>query len=316
MNKGIFIWNLAVEGKEYSTPEALASELKAGGFGHALLKVTDGTRKFGIYNGVDILPKYIKALRDAGITVWGWGYVYGTYPTGEASTITERLSTLGLNLFAVDAESEYKNKPTQARSFMKALRAGQPAATFALSTFRFPSLHRDFPFNEFLAECDLVMPQVYWEGATNAGQQLQRCVKEYKELTSLPIAVTGAAYKSTVVSWLPTASQEIEFYETAKGLGLEMVNFWEWQCAKKINLWQTLMALEGDTEPVEEPEDTNPGYNNQDEIRAIVRDEVEKVLSEATATILTDSIRMLVREEMKVLVDALTLTLSQWARGL
>ena len=135
-----------------------------------------------------------------------------------------------------------------------------------------------------------------------------------QEKTVLPIAVTGAAYKSTTVTWRPTAEQIKEFHETAEELNIDQVNYWEWQCAKKINLWQTLMGLKGShTEPVEE--DTNPDYYNQDEIRAIVREEVEKVLSEATATILTDSIKMLVRDEMKVLVDALILTFSQWEKG-
>lgn len=317
MNKGIYVWNLAIWDKEaqraieYSTPEKLADELKAGGFGHVLLKVCDGTARFGVINGVDYLPEYVTALKAAGIDVWGWGYVYGNYPAGEAAVAIERCRELGITNFVVDAEAEYKNKPAAARTYMTAVRKGLPDAVLALSTFRFPTYHKEFPFREFAEQCNLMMPQVYWEGARNAGEQLKRCVKEYKDLTNLPLAVTGAAYKSTSVTWQPTAAEVQEFYKTADELGLEMVNFWEWQCAKKINLWQTLMALE--SEPVEEP-DTNPDYISEEAIRAIVKEEVEKILSEATATILTDSIKMLVRDEMKVLVDALTLTLSQWAR--
>jgi hypothetical protein len=322
LNKGIYVWNVAYKDgdvvKEYSSPEGLAAELKAGGFGHALLKVCDGTARFGVINGVDYLPEYVKAIKAAGIAVWGWGYVYGTYPAGEAAVAIERCKELGLSMFVVDAEAEYKNKPYQARTYMTAVRKGLPDAVLALSSFRFPTYHREFPFREFAEHCNLMMPQVYWEGAKNAGDQLRRCVSEYTDLGfGLPIAVTGAAYKSTSVSWQPTAGEVQEFYQVADEMGLEMVNFWEWQCAKKINLWQTLMALEGEvTEPDTNPEDNNPDYISEDEIRTIVRDEVEKILSEATATILTDSIKMLVREEMKVLVDALTLTLSQWEKGL
>lgn len=305
MNKGVYVWNLAIWDKEaqrayeYSTPLELAQELKQGGFGHVLLKVTDGTARFGVINGVDYLPEYVSALRTAGIDVWGWGYVYGNYPAGEAAVAVERCKELGITKFVVDAESEYKNKASQARTYMTALRKGLPGATLALSTFRFPSYHREFPWREFAEQCNLMMPQVYWEGARNAGDQLRRCVSEYTDLGfGLPIAVTGAAYKSTSVTWQPTAAEVQEFYKTADELGLEMVNFWEWQCAKKINLWQTLMALKG-TEPVEEP-DTNPDYYNDDLIRAIVRDEVEKILSESTAAILTDSIKMLVRDEIRL----------------
>ena len=326
MNKGVYVWNLAIWDKEaqraieYSTPEKLTAELTAGGFGHVLLKVCDGTARFGVINGVDYLPEYVSALKAAGIAVWGWGYVYGNYPAGEAAVAVERCRELGLSMFVVDAETEYKNKPYQARLYMEALRRGLPNAVLSLSSFRFPSYHREFPFKEFAQDCDLMMPQVYWEGAKNAGDQLRRCVQEYTDLgLKLPIAVTGAAYKSTSVTWQPTAGEVQEFYKTADELGLEMVNFWEWQCSKRVGLWSTLMALEGDTEP-----DTNPDYYNQDEIRVIVREEVEKILSESTATILTDSIKMLVRDEMKVLVDALTNALtslplqgaarSQWAK--
>jgi hypothetical protein len=303
MNKGVYVWNLAVWDKEaqraheYSTPLELAQELKQGGFGHVLLKITDGTARFGVINGVDYVPEYITALRAVGIEVWGWGYVYGNYPAGEAAVAVERCRELGITNFVVDAEAEYKNKPAAARTYMTAVRKGMPDAVLALSSFRFPSYHREFPFREFAEQCNLMMPQVYWEGAKNAGDQLRRCVQEYTDFGfGLPIAVTGAAYKSTSVTWQPTAAEVQEFYQVADELGLEMVNFWEWQCAKKINLWQTLMALGGNTEPVEE--DTNPDYYNDDRIRAIVRDEVEKILSESTAAILTDSIKMLVRYEI------------------
>lgn len=321
MNKGVYVWNLAIWDKEaqrtieYSTPEKLADELKAGGFGHVLLKVCDGTARFGVINGVDYLPEYVAALRAAGIDVWGWGYVYGNYPAGEAAVAVERCKELGLSKFVIDAEAEYKNKASQARTYMTAVRKGLPDAVLALSSFRFPTYHREFPFREFAEHCNLMMPQVYWEGARNAGDQLRRCVSEYTDLGfGLPIAVTGAAYKSTSVTWQPTAGEVQEFYKTADELGLEMVNFWEWQCAKKINLWQTLMALEGEVntepDPDTNPDDNNPDYISEDEIRTIARDEVEKILSEATATILTDSIKMLVRDEMKVLVDALIVALS------
>lgn len=294
MNKGIFVWNLAVWDKEaqrayeYSSPEGLANELKAGGFGHALLKVCDGTARFGVLNGVDYLPEYVTALKAAGIAVWGWGYVYGTYPAGEAAVAVERIRELGLSFFVVDAETEYKGRKEQAKTYMDTLQKEAGTTIFALSSFRFPTYHPEFPWREFLDRVDMVMPQVYWEGATNAGEQLKRCVKEYKALTNLPIAVTGAAYKSTSVTWRPTAEQIKEFHATAEEVNIEQVNYWEWQCAKRIGLWDTLMALGGDTEPIEEPE-------------PVVSDE---------------HIRAIAREEMKVLVDALTLTLSQWARGL
>lgn len=318
MNKGIYIWNLAVWDKdrkiatEYSTPEELASELTTGGFGHVLLKITDGIVYHNLLpNKVDYASKYISVLRDAGIDVWGWGYAYGYLPDIEAAVAIDRCKMLGITNFVIDAEGQYKDRNSQATAYMIALRRGLPNVKFTLSTFRYPTYHMEFPFKEFAEYCDYMMPQVYWEESTDSAAQLVRSMNEYKEFGVPLIGATGAAYRTS--KWLPTATQIKQFYEEAKLLGLEMVNYWEWQCAKKIGLWQTLMALEGDanTEP-----DTNPDYISEEAIRAIVREEVEKILSEATATILTDSIKMLVRDEMKVLVDALTLTLSQWEKEL
>lgn len=301
MNKGLWIWQLAVWDKdtqranEISTPEKLVALLKRGKFGHVLVKVTDGTLKFNKF-APDYADIYIKAFRQAGIDVWGWGYVYGTYPTGEAAVAIERCKELGLTQYVIDAEEEYKYKPSQAATYMAALRKGLPNAKLALSTYRFPEYHREFPFKEFMQGCDLVMPQVYWEDAHNPASQLAQCISEYKALGfNLPLVPAGAAYKSTSVVWQPTAGEVKEFYQAAVDSGLTACNFWEWQCAERLGLMEVLVGLKNaNTEPVVEPvdePDTNPDYYNQDEIRAIVR------------------------EEMKVLVDALTVTLSQWARG-
>ena len=186
---------------------------------------------------------------------------------------------LGITNFVIDAEGQYKDRNSQATAYMIALRKGLPNVKFTLSTFRYPTYHMEFPFKEFAEYCDYMMPQVYWEESTDSAAQLVRSMNEYKEFGVPLIGATGAAYRTS--KWLPTATQIKQFYEEAKQLGLEMVNFWEWQCAKTIGLWQTLMGL--DTEPIEEPGDTNPGYNNpdyisEDEIKQLVRYEIGLVL--------------------------------------
>lgn len=291
MNKGIYIWNLALWDKEtktateYSTPEELASELTAGGFGHVLLKITDGIVYHNrLPNQVDYASKYIPVLRNAGIDVWGCGYAYGYLPAVEASVAIERCKMLGITNFIIDAEGQYKDRNSQATSYMIALRKGLPNVKFTLSTFRYPKYHMDFPFKEFAAYCDYMMPQVYWEESTDSASQLVRSVNEYKEFGVPLIGATGSAYKTT--RWMPTATQIKQFHEEAELLDLEMVNYWEWNCAKEIRLWDTLMKLKGNGELPEDPGNINPSYYLTDkEIEELVRFEIRAAFDKLSESI-------------------------------
>lgn len=291
MNKGIYIWNLALWDKEtktateYSTPEELASELTTGGFGHVLLKITDGIVYHNrLPNQVDYASKYIPILRNAGIDVWGWGYAYGYLPAVEASVAIERCKMLGITNFIIDAEGQYKDRNSQATSYMIALRKGLPNVKFTLSTFRYPKYHMDFPFKEFAAYCDYMMPQVYWEESTDSASQLVRSVNEYKEFGVPLIGATGSAYKTT--RWMPTATQIKQFHEEAELLDLEMVNYWEWNCAKEIRLWDTLMKLKGNSESPEDPGNINPAYYLTDkEIEELVRSEIRTAFDKLSESI-------------------------------
>jgi hypothetical protein len=144
----------------------------------------------------------------------------------------------------IDAEKEYKasGKKSAAKRFMSQLRSACPNLTIALSSFRYPSLHPQIPWSEFLNECDLNMPQVYWMKAHNPGDQLTRCVNEFRaKIPSRPIVPTGAAFRE--FGWKPTDAEVQEFFIKAKELNLSAVNFWEWSDARSGNLpgvWETI----------------------------------------------------------------------------
>ena len=137
--KGIFIWQ--VQECEGGDAQQIVAQAQAAGLGHVLIKVTDGTSSFPGVAHEAVTAAAINALQTAGLDVWGWGFVYGDDPLGEADIAIQRVISLGLRGFVIDAEGQYRDKPLgTATQYMNRLRAGLPGAPLALSSFRFPSV--------------------------------------------------------------------------------------------------------------------------------------------------------------------------------
>ncbi len=242
--KGFFTWKIPnCEGGDAS---AIASLARESDLTHMVLKVADGTM---IYNGnwgdqKDYTTPVVSALRANGIKVWGWHYIYGDNPTSEANVAIQRIRQYNLDGYVLDVEKEYKlsGKRSAAKKFMTLLRAANPKLSLALSSYRYPSLHPQIPWKEFLEQCDVIMPQVYWMRAHNPGDQLDRTVREYQHLaTSLPIIPTGAAFRE--YGWMPTEGEVLEFIHKAREMNLSGVNFWEWSDARSGTIpgvWETI----------------------------------------------------------------------------
>jgi hypothetical protein len=259
--KGFFTWRL--EATESGNSARIAAFAKAASLTHVLIKIADGivSTNIDLINNIDYALLVSQALRAQGIQVWGWHYVYGDSPVVEASRALQRIRQLDLDGYVVNAEVEYKKpgRGTAARRYMEALRAGCPDLPIGLSSYRYPSLHRAFPWREFLDYCTYSMPQVYWMQATNSGQQLIRTVREYQSMTPYrPIIPTGSAFRE--FGWTPTVPEVIEFMQTAKSLNLTGVNFWEWTHARTRipGMWEAIHDFRWD--PVSDSRDIAERY--------------------------------------------------------
>jgi hypothetical protein len=243
--KGIWIWNvLNCERGNYA---AIADLACAADLSHLLVKIADAARPFNVTAfKEDLVAPLAKALRAVGIQVWGWHYVYGVDPEGEARQAIARMKQLGLDGYVIDAEGEFKapGKAKAAARFLSNLRAGLPKGIpVALSSYRFPEFHPEFPWKPFLDSVDLVMPQVYWEQSHNPAEQLRRSVTELRALNPhLPIVPTGAAYKRGV--WAASPGDVRAFLDQAKALDLAGANFWSWDNAR-ANLPAVFDAVAG-----------------------------------------------------------------------
>jgi len=226
--KGYYLWKIPYV--EKGNPVAITERALEAGLSHMLIKVADGDN--WPYNveresGVDLIPPLRDLLWEAGLQVWGWHYVRGDNPIGEARLAIERMKALNLDGYVVDAEEEYKQpgKSLAAKRFMRELRAEFPDLPMALSTYRYPHLHRTFPFETFLESCDYAMPQVYFEQAHNPESQLERCVDQYLAFRpARPILPTGPTYSHA--GWTPTGEDVTRFLARAKEMGLGAANFW------------------------------------------------------------------------------------------
>lgn len=227
--KGMMIWK--IPNCESGSASAIANLAQAANFSHVLIKIADGSVAYNRNKttGEDYIPAVVSALRAKGIGVWGWHYVYGYDPLGEASIAVSQMKKYSMDGYVIDAEVEYKlaGRAAVADTYMSSLRAGLPSTPVALCSFRWPTYHPQFPWVNFLNKCDYNMPQVYWMGATDAGAQLTRSLNEFKNISPFrPIIPMGPAFKES--NWYPTVSEVQQFLDTAKSLGMSAANFFSW----------------------------------------------------------------------------------------
>jgi len=236
--KGYYIWKAKnIAGGD---PQAIAELAISAGLGHVLIKIADGTHNYNV--SVD-LPAIVAALKDAGLHVFGWHYLYGYAPAAEARKAIERVRYTGVDAYVMDVEGEFKEPgaDVKARMFMSIFHDALPNMPVWLSTYRFPSYHPQVPYHEFIPFLAGVMPQMYWEGAHNPAEQLLRSYTEWKQLApGLPYIPTGAAYQRG--SWAATPKDVIAFLVKCRELALEGANFWEWVHARKNlpDVWRAI----------------------------------------------------------------------------
>ena len=151
--KGFYIWQVPKCDK--GDVGAIAAIAKAADLHHAFIKVADGTKTYNVTSaGVDLVYPLVLALRAVGISVWGWGYVYGDFPEAEAEIGVKRMRDLDLDGYIVDAESQYKaaGKATAAKTYMAKLRAGVGALPIGLSSYRYPTPAQRIPVGRIPVE--------------------------------------------------------------------------------------------------------------------------------------------------------------------
>ena len=124
--KGFMIWQ--IPSCESGNAAKIAEEAVKAGLTYVLIKIANGVLAYNVNSTtkVDLVPPVVNALHAKGLQVWGWHYVYGNNPTGEAKIAVQRVQELGLDGYVIDAEDEYKRTGMDkaATKFMTELRKG------------------------------------------------------------------------------------------------------------------------------------------------------------------------------------------------
>ena len=252
--KGFFTWK--VPSCEGGDTDAIAALARSANYTHVLIKIANGILAYNIdpNTGTDYAIRLASSLHQQGIQSLGWHYVYGDNPTGEADIAIQRIQQVKVDGYVIDAEVEYKQpgKKQAAKTFMSKLRTSLPSFPIALSSFRYPSYHKELPWVEFLEKCDYNMPQVYWMKAHNAGVQLTESVRQFRAMIPYrPIIPTGAAFRES--GWQPTPAEVLDFLQTAKSLNLSAANFWEWSDCRAVlpDVWNVIRDFSWTGVPVQ-----------------------------------------------------------------
>jgi hypothetical protein len=157
--KGIWIWYLDfAEGGDIA---AIIARLQDAGVTWVAIKCGDGTD----FWSTQCTPSIISQFHDAGIKIFGWQFVYGGAPIGEAFVANSILNT-GVDGLIIDAEEQYEalmHPSTSAITYMQQIREEHPESLIAYTTFPIIDWHQNFPYLEFGRYCDAVMPQAYWK---------------------------------------------------------------------------------------------------------------------------------------------------------
>lgn len=237
VGKGIFIWqgkNFA--GGSISTTVAACAAMK---LKWVALKI--GDRNSNTYASYIDMLNAVAAFHQAGIQVWGWHYIYGgiyidstgnavpygASPTQEAQYAIGETVRLGLDGYIIDAEKQFKlyHQQERATEFMNALDAGITVPV-ALCSYRFPDVHPEFPWDEFLANgrVTIHMPQVYW-GPGNSKTDLLSSMYQLNAIKELPVVPVGRAYIGDGNA-NPTPEEITLFMQTAVDEQLHGCTFW------------------------------------------------------------------------------------------
>jgi len=232
--KGIFIWEGGNCAKGDLTQTVAACQ--AAGLSWVALKIGDADNEWS--RSYTDMAGAVNAFKAAGLRVWIWHYIYGGVwmdkagnvvytngptPEAEAAFALRNIQALQPDGYIIDAEKEFKawHQAARAGRFMAAL--GHPVP-IALADYRFPNLHPEFPFGNFLAGCDLHMPQMYWQPG-GAVSEMDECAKELRGQRDIPIIPIGRCYIGDGNA-NPTPGEINAFLGEAKRLGCGGVSFW------------------------------------------------------------------------------------------
>src|SRR5437763_6479696 len=166
---GMWIWY--VNKSDGGDLDAIAARAHALGIRTVFIKSGDGATYWTQFS-----PLTVGGLKQRGVNVCAWQFVYGQVPANEAQVGAQAVQT-GAQCLVIDAETAYEGHYAAAQSYIQQLRAAiPPGFPLGLTSFPYVDYHPSLPYSVFLGPgaADFNLPQVYWKAiGTSVDEAMQ-----------------------------------------------------------------------------------------------------------------------------------------------
>jgi hypothetical protein len=217
---GDAMWIWLMSRTERGSATRIAARAKRNGLELVILKAGNERTQWTQLN-----PALIATLRQAGLRVCGYHFIYGRHPVAEAR-LSARIARTGADCLVIDAESHYKGRYLEAELYVRELRRRVgPDYPIGLTSFPYVHYHSTLPYSVFLGPggADFNVPQMYWRAIGTSVDTIFRTTYMHNRVYRRPIYPLGQVWMH------PPASQIARFRTLAAAYGATGVSWWSWQ---------------------------------------------------------------------------------------
>jgi hypothetical protein len=149
---GVGVFTRALRSAIVGSPQALADRAKSLGLSFVpMLACWQDARGLTTPNDHALGP-YARALHDAGIDTWLWGYPWAGGEETFVNALVSRAKTIGARGVILDPEVSYKARPQAMRALVaRTIDALDESLGAGFTSFGLPALHPTFPWKEAAA---------------------------------------------------------------------------------------------------------------------------------------------------------------------
>jgi peptidoglycan hydrolase-like protein with peptidoglycan-binding domain len=239
---GMWIWY--VDKSEGGNLDAIAARANAAGVKTLFIKSGDGATYWSQFS-----PLVVGGLKQRGLNVCAWQFVYGKVPEDEADVGARAVQT-GAQCLVIDAESDYEGRYAAAKTYMTRLRSQLPPGfPVGLTSFPYVDYHPGLPYSVFLSNgADFNLPQVYWKDIGTSPDTAMAHAYVHNKIYGKPIFPLGQSYDE------PPPEEMTRFRQLAALYGSSGLSWWSWQASSDRG-WQAIST------PVQPITDAQPSQD-------------------------------------------------------
>jgi hypothetical protein len=216
---GMWIWYL--DKSEGGNLDAIAARANAAGVKTVFIKSGDGATYWSQFS-----PLMVGGLKQRGLNVCAWQFVYGKVPEDEADIGAQAVQS-GAQCLVIDAETAYEGKYAAAQSYMQRLRGAlQPGFPVGLTSFPYVDYHPGLPYSVFFANgADFNLPQAYWKDIGTTVDTAMQHTYVHNRIYGKPVLPLGQSYDD------PPPEDIQRFRQLAPVYGSSGLSWWSWQAS-------------------------------------------------------------------------------------